>query len=91
MQTATSSTTSAAFTTADSVSSPFRPQPQHWVSLNAPPAPRVLAAPAIVKTEQSVAAQAQSNAQFNMEDLSLSQFDFDPNKENDNPAKKMRS
>ncbi|KAF1782319.1 DNA repair protein Rad52/59/22 [Phytophthora cactorum] len=77
--------------TASSSSSPFRPQPQRLVSSNAPPPPRMMASnypPTIVKTEHPT---AQSNAQYNMEDLSLSQFDYDPNVANSNPAKKMRS
>lgn len=76
-----------------STSSPFRPQPQHWASSNAPPPPRMMASnypPTVVKTEQPAMVQARPNAQFNMEDLSLSQFDYDPNTENGNPAKRMR-
>ncbi|KAJ8559038.1 hypothetical protein ON010_g8412 [Phytophthora cinnamomi] len=74
-------------------SNPFRPQPQRWVSSNAPPPPRMMASnypPTIVKTEKPAMVHAQSNAQYNMEDLSLSQFDYDPNAGNGNPAKRMR-
>ncbi|KUF90594.1 DNA repair and recombination protein rti1 [Phytophthora nicotianae] len=100
MQTATSSSTNsgheASTSTAapSSSSSPFCPQPQRWVSSNAPPPPRMMTSnypPTIVKTEHPATVQAQSNAQYNMDDLSLSQFDYDPNAESSNPAKKMRS
>ncbi|CEG45433.1 dna repair and recombination protein [Plasmopara halstedii] len=78
-----------ALTTPDLTLSPF-PHPQRWVSSNAPPRPRVVTAPAIVKVEQSVAEPTRPNAQYSIEDLSFSQFDYDPNTDNDNPAKKMR-
>ncbi|KAI9908383.1 hypothetical protein PsorP6_003776 [Peronosclerospora sorghi] len=69
--------------------SSFRPMPQARASVNAPPPPRTNVstyAPTVVKTEKS----AQSIAQYDMEDLSLSQFDYDPNAENKNLIKKMR-
>ncbi|KAE9035691.1 hypothetical protein PR003_g12076 [Phytophthora rubi] len=90
MATANGSSTSGGMS---STSSPFRPQPQRWVSSNAPPPSRMMASnypPTIVKTEQPAMGQARPNAQFNMEDLSLSQFDYDPSPGNGNPAKRMR-
>lgn len=57
------------------------PHPQHRVNSNAPPPPRLTThkySPSSVKSENVVEVQAQSDAQYNMEDLSLSQFDFDP-------------
>ncbi|CAH0473342.1 unnamed protein product [Peronospora belbahrii] len=81
-------------TATSSSTSRFRSQPQRWVSSNAPPLPRMMVSkylPPIVKSEQSSTGQAQPEAQYNIEDLSLSQFDYDPNAGNDNPAKKMRS
>ncbi|KAI9995177.1 hypothetical protein PInf_012224 [Phytophthora infestans] len=100
MQTAASKSMSSGYiaspstATASASSSPFRPQPQRWISSNAPPPPRMMTSnypPTIVKTEQPSTVQAHANAQYNMEDLSLSQFDYDPKVENNNPAKKMRS
>ncbi|KAL3666725.1 hypothetical protein V7S43_008348 [Phytophthora oleae] len=88
MSTAHRATTLA--TTATSSSSPFCPQPQRWVSSNAPPPPRMMASnypSTTVKTELPAAAKAPPNAQYNIEDLSLSQFDYDADF---NPAKKMR-
>ncbi|CAI5728836.1 unnamed protein product [Peronospora destructor] len=80
--------------TLNSSTSVFRPQPQRRVSSNAPPPPRMMASnyqPAIVKSEQPPTGQAHSKAQYDMEDLSFSQFDYDPNAGNSNVAKKMRS
>ncbi|RLN21136.1 hypothetical protein BBJ28_00020425 [Nothophytophthora sp. Chile5] len=58
-------------------------QPLRSYTANAPPPTRMMIAnhpptPSMVKTERSIMAQAQSSAQFNMEDLSLSQFDYEP-------------
>ncbi|RLN53503.1 hypothetical protein BBJ28_00013644 [Nothophytophthora sp. Chile5] len=60
------------------IKEPLRPY-----TANTPPPTRMMIAnhpptPSMVKTERSAMAQAQSNAQFNMEDLSLSQFDYEP-------------
>ncbi|CAI5712540.1 hypothetical protein KXD40_001656 [Peronospora effusa] len=85
------STSTAALSSSTSA---FRPQPQRKVSSNAPPPPRMMASnyqSTIVKSEQPPTGQAYPNAQYDMEDLSLSQFDYDPNAGNSNVAKKMRS
>jgi DNA repair and recombination protein RAD52 len=94
MQSSASNSMSTTVTSSASSTSPFRPQPQRWVSSNAPPPPRMMSSSyplAGVKAEHPRQAQAQPSTQFNMEDLSLSQFDYDPNAENSNPAKKLRS
>lgn len=46
----------------------------------------------VVKMEPPTTIQNQTNAQYNMEDLSLSQFDYDPNaSEPSNAPKRMRT
>ncbi|KAH7479630.1 DNA repair and recombination protein rad22 [Phytophthora ramorum] len=90
---ATNGLSTSGTVSSSSSTSPFRPQPQCWVSSNAPPPPRMMTSnypPTIVKSELLTTVQARPNAQYNMEDLSLSQFDYDPNSENSNPVKRMR-
>ncbi|CAI5708970.1 unnamed protein product [Hyaloperonospora brassicae] len=99
MQTTSSNKTSSAYgsssvtTSSSSSSSPLRPQVQRWVSSNAPPPPRMTMSKnprTVFKTEQLPTAQDQQDARYNIDDLSLSQFDYDPTAENSS-AKRMRS
>uniref|UniRef100_A0AAV1UHT4 DNA repair and recombination protein RAD52 n=1 Tax=Peronospora matthiolae TaxID=2874970 RepID=A0AAV1UHT4_9STRA len=84
---------STSTTASSSSSNPIRPQAQRWASSNAPPPPRMTAStnpPPIFKTEQLPTVQDQPDARYSIDDLSLSQFDYDPSAEG-NAAKKTRS